>query len=114
MKRIYFAYPYSSDPLERTKEICDLVRSLLEVRKDVVPLIPHIMFDALYDYPTGYDHAFMLGWELEVIESADYICLPPVPEGVPGGCGRFWERAFAFRVGTPEVDWDYLMDGGEI
>lgn len=113
-KRIYFAYPYSDDPVERTEEIKQRIRELVEIRKDVVPLIPHLMFDELFDHPGGYMLMFIGPWEFEVIADADYICLPPLITPCERQCGTVWERVFAGWIGTPEVEWDYLLAGGEI
>jgi len=113
MKMIYFAYPYSSDPDLRSREIQDLIHKLVEIRKDIVPLVPHYMFDALYDFPTGYGCTFMLGWELEILTRVDYICIVPSPERVVSG-GIYWEKEFCRWYGTPEIDWEYLLDGGDI
>lgn len=110
-KLIYFAYPYSSDPLERTEEIKKLVRAVVDVRKDIVPIVPHVTFDALFDYPTGYSHFFIGRWELEIISRCDYICFAPTDIK---SLGCVWEREFAIWADTPIVDYAHLLEGGEI
>ena len=115
MKRIYFAFPYSSSPLERTAEVVALVRGLLKVRQDFLPFVPHVMFDSLLGHPEGYEHTYVLEWEFEIIGLiCDYICFPPVPDGVPVSVGCLWERHFALWMGVPVLEWDYLLEGGEI
>lgn len=117
-KLIYFAYPYSDGPKVRTEELKGLIQGLCEVRTDIVPLVPHTMFDAIWDYPDGYSNHFIdlkMGvWEFEIIARADYICFPPVQTPCVRLCGVVWESMFAMWHGTPEVKWEHLLDGGRI
>jgi len=112
--RIYFAYPYSDDPLKRTREIKLLIQGLVNIRKDIAPLIPHLMFDELFDHPDGYTLMFIGPWEFEVIKDADYICFPTPMTPALRQCGTIWEKVFAIWYGTPAIEWEYLLDGGEI
>ena len=117
-KIIYFAYPYSDNPLERTEEIKEYIRDLCKVRTDIVPIVPHTTFDAIWDYPSGYSNHFIdlnMGvWEFEIIARADYICFPPPKTPAKRLCGVVWEGVFAKWFGTPMVDWFYLIEEGEI
>ena len=112
-KLIYFAYPYSSDPEVRTEEIRQLILGLIEVRKDIVPIVPHFTIDAIFKFPKGYSHFFVTWWELEIIANVHYICFPPPPPDIKSA-GCIWEKFFAKWFGTPEIGWDYLLAGGEI
>ena len=110
MKLIYFAYPYSDDPAKRTAEITKIVQDLLAIRKDVVPFVPHLVFDALLGTPAGYSNLYVLGWELEIISRCDAICFPTPPTPAESvGCA--WELAFSKFVGVPEVEYDALLEG---
>ena len=51
MRLIYFGYPYTDGPVKRTAEITKLVQDLLAVRKDIIPIVPHLAFDAILGYP---------------------------------------------------------------
>lgn len=116
-KLIYFAYPYSADPSEMTRQIKQLVTEMIENRAaklgfyDIVPLVPHCAFDALYDYPTGYECTFMLQWEYEILTRCDYICLPPTEVK---STGRIWETEFCNWWGVSLVDFEKLWEGGKI
>lgn len=112
-KKIYFAYPYTSDPIERTKEVKKKIQELIKVRKDIVPFVPHLMFDELLDLPAGYDCQFVLGWEYEVIASMDYFYVIPHPKEI-ATAGIYWESEFARRVDVPRVSWIHLMTGGKV
>ena len=115
---VYFAYPYTQDPEKCTKEIKTLVTELITERAgilgvyDVVPIVPHVTFDSLFDYPSGYGHIFMLGWEFYVIDRmCDLICFAPT-ERVSSGVS--WEHEFAKYVDTSELGYALLRAGEPI
>jgi len=56
MKVGYFSYPYSRNPKATTKEIKRIVRKVKEIHPNIVALIPHLVWDELYDLPQGYTH----------------------------------------------------------
>ena len=98
MKLVYFSYPYSDDPLKRTEEIKRIVREILEDHSDWIPLIPHFIFDALYDFPKGYLKEAIMEWrvavkELEIISRCDILVYS---EGlILRSTGMAWEWSFA-------------------
>lgn len=115
MKVIYFAYPYSDNPKKRSEEIKKLIQKLLEVRSDIVPLVPHYIFDALYDFPDGYTHEEFGEMELELISRCDALCpVPPVTPRHAISKGVRWETAFVrwlrhHSVDVEIVEWKDLM-----
>ena len=111
MLLVYFGYPYTDDPVKRTAEITKLVQDLLAVRKDIIPIVPHLAFDAILGYPEGYSNAYVLEWELEVISRVDAVCFPPPQSPAKSLCGVLWEAAFARWLGVPEVEYDALLEG---
>lgn len=98
MKLVYFSYPYSDAPEKRTKEIKMIVREILEDHSDWIPLIPHFIFDAIYDFPKGYSRKAVTEWkvavkELEIIFRCDIIVYS---EGlIFKSHGMAWEWSFA-------------------
>jgi hypothetical protein len=112
MKLIYFAYPYSDDPLRRTAELKSLLVRLIAARKDIVPFAPHFAFDAIMGYPKGYSNLYVLDWELVIISRCDAICFPaPLTPAESQGCA--WERAFSRFIGIPEVEYEALLANEE-
>ena len=117
MHIIYFGYPYTHNPKLMTEEIKTLVVSLLDHRAkvrdefDIVPIVPHIAFDGLYDYPEGYSNFFMLGWEFEIISVARGICFPET-DIMSYGCA--WELQFAKWFGVDIFNYNKLYEGLDI
>jgi len=109
VKLIYMGYPYTDDPEGRTAEIKKLVQDLLAVRTDIIPFVPHLAFDAIFGFPEGYSHLYVLEWELEVILRCDAVCFPPLQSPTKSLCGVLWERAFARWLGKPEVEYETLL-----
>jgi len=108
MKLAYFSYPYSDNPRKRTEEIKKIVRKILERHKDIVPLIPHLVFDALYDYPKGYTHPEFSDMELELISRVDLFVYDP--KDALRSRGVRWELAYAKRCrGVKIITYDELM-----
>jgi len=98
VKLVYFSYPYTDDPQKRVEEIRKLVLIILKKHSDWVPLVPHFVLDALYDYPTGYKKEAILEWEFAVKELAlIYYCDVFVySEGlITESRGMVWEWSFA-------------------
>jgi len=93
MKLAYFSYPYSDNPRKRTEEIKQKVRQILKLHSDIVPLIPHLIFDALYDFPAGYSHPEFSIMEIELISRCDIFCYNP--EHLEISRGVRWEYSFA-------------------
>jgi len=93
LKFVYFSYPYSDNPRQRTEEIKRKVREILQKRKDLVPLIPQLIFDALYDFSEGYTHPEFSIMEFELISRCDLFVYDP--EHLEFSRGVRWEFAFA-------------------
>jgi len=96
LKLVYFAFPYTEDPINCCKEIQTKVQHILDVSEDIVPLVPHFMFDALYDFPHGNTHVEFLEYEVELISRCDIFCYDPERVSV----GVAWELAIAKKFGV--------------
>jgi len=112
MKMVYFSYPYTEDPKGNTERIKSIVREILDHRKDILPIIPHLTFDSLFGYPVGYDHDLgygILRMEYEIISRCDLLAYDPrnISTGV------MWEIAFAKWIGKEILTFDHLRDQNE-
>jgi hypothetical protein len=114
LKVIYVGYPYTDDPKKRAEEIRMLIEDLVEVRQDIIPIVPHLAFDAIWLFPEGYDKQFVLVWELEVIAHCGGVCFPEPLSPAKQICGVLWERAFAKWLKLPEYDYYELLEGKEL
>lgn len=110
MRLVYVGYPYTDDPVKRTAEVKLLVQALLAVRHDIIPFVPHLAFDMIFNLPEGYSNFYVLEWELEVISRCDAVCFPDPVTPAKSLCGVLWERAFSRWSGVPEVEYDALLD----
>lgn len=100
MKLVYFSYPYSSNPRQRTKEVAKLVHKILKKHQSFVPIVPHFVFDALFGFPSeGYKKAFYaIGpMEYEIISRCDLFVYSPNHLSA----GVYWELCFARWKGIP-------------
>ena len=86
---------------------------LIAKRKDIIPFVPHVMFDAILGTPEGYSNSFVLEWELYIIDRCDGICLPTPMTPCDRPCGTLWERAYTRHAGKPVYDYDELLEGKE-
>ena len=108
MKIVYFSYPYTDNPKDRTEEIKTFVKLLLENQKGFVPIIPHLVFDALYNFPEGYTHPEFSVMEYELMSRCDIVAYDPneVSAGVR------WEVAFAEWMGKRIITFEELIHNG--
>lgn len=108
LKLVYFSFPYSDNPKGRTEEIKIFVQLVLAKHKNIVPIIPHLMFDSIYNFPEGYTHPEFSLFEFEVISRCDVLTYDPnhVSSGVR------WEIAFAQWMGKKIVTFEELMENG--
>ena len=119
-KLVYISYPYSDDPLKRSEEVKALAQTLAERRPDIIPIIPHFVFDAWWDFPEGYTHPEFGEQELEVIFNCAAITSPPpMSDHKSLGGGVRWENAFARWLqnhGHPIkiIGWNELLRGEKI
>lgn len=114
MKLYYFAYPYSNAPKENSLKVGEIVKKILEHRKDIVPLVPHFTFDAMYDFPSGYSHPEMAHWEVEIISRCDAVVYDPeVCKGKYTG-GVIWEVALAQKLGLPIWTYDEIRQSMDV
>lgn len=105
---MYFSYPYSSNPILRTKEVAKLVHKVLKKHEDFVPIVPHFVFDALFDFPAeGYKEAFAsIGpMEFEVISRCDLFVYSPKHLSA----GVYWELCFARWKKIPVETYEELI-----
>ena len=104
---VYVSYPYSENPTETTRQIQLWAQKILKRFDDLVLLIPHFTFDAVWDYPNGYTHPEMAVQELELIKRMDIFVYDPkrVSAGVR------WEIAYAEHIGVPILTMEELENG---
>ena len=104
---VYVSYPYSEDRFKTTDEVKAWAQKVLKRFDDLVLLIPHFVFDAVWDYPEGYSHPEMTVQELKLIKQMDIFVYNPkrVSAGVR------WEKAYAEHIGVPILTMEELENG---
>lgn len=107
MKLYYFAYPYSCNPQETTKQVQRLVLEILKKRRDILPIIPHFAFASIYGYPKGYTLNCIRDWEFEIIKRCDALVHDPNLESV----GVKWEITIARALGKPVYTYQEVLEG---
>lgn len=104
---VYVSYPYSEDPVRTTKEIQEIAQRILAKWDDLILLIPHFVFDAIWDFPQGYTHPEISTLELELISRVDIFAY----DSKKVSTGVRWELAFARHSGVPIITLDELENG---
>lgn len=104
---VYMSYPYTEDPRKTSEEVKGCAQILLDSTNDLVLLIPHFIFDAIWDFPPGYTHPEIALLELALIAKIDIFAYDPgrISSGVR------WEKAFAEYMGIPILTFDELLRG---
>ena len=104
---VYVSYPYSEDPVGTSEEIQAWAQRIQKRFDDLVLLIPHFVFDAVWDFPEGYTRPEMAVQELELIKRMDIFVYDPkrVSAGVR------WEMAYAEHIGVPILTMEELEKG---
>ena len=104
---VYVSYPYSEDPVKTTAEVSAWARSMLEKFNDLVLLVPHLVFDFVWDLSAGYTHPEIAIQELELIKRVDIFVYNPkrISSGVR------WEMAYAEHIGVPILTMEELSNG---
>jgi len=105
MMLVYFSYPYSDNPRQRTEEIKKIVKEVIRANPDICPIVPHLSFDGLLGYPEGMSEPQILVWEIEAISRCDALAYDP--EYV--STGVMWEIAFAKWMGKKILTFRELM-----
>ncbi|MEM3692450.1 MAG: hypothetical protein QXI39_00295 [Candidatus Bathyarchaeia archaeon] len=92
----YISYPYSKNPERCTEEVKRLTRKLIATNQEIVPIVPHIAFDRLFEH-TRQDpdtiKIFMM--ELEAISRCDLL----IYSSRNLSYGVLWELAIAKWLG---------------
>ena len=104
---VYVSYPYSEDPVGTSEEIQAWAQRIQKRFDDLVLLIPHFIFDAVWNYAEGYTHPEIAVQELELIKRMDIFVYDPkrVSTGVR------WEKAYAEHIGVPILTMEELENG---
>ena len=104
---VYVSYPYSEDRFKTTDEVKVWAQKVLKRFDDLVLLIPHFVFDAVWEFPNGYTHPEMAVQELELIKRIDVFVYNPkrISAGVR------WEMAYAEHIGVPILTMEELENG---
>lgn len=107
MYLVYVSYPYSDNPKYRTQCVKAWSQTLLKWNDDLVLIVPHFVFDAIWDYPPGYSHPEIGVQELEIISRCDIFTYDPneISTGVR------WEMCFAEWFGIPIIPLKELNNG---
>ena len=106
MKIVYFSFPYTSNPKKNTEKVKSLARAFYSKHEDVILLIPHLVFDAVYNFPCGYALSpTILIKEIILIEKSDVFmyCKSAL------SCGVLWELAIAKRLGKEIWIYEEMM-----
>jgi hypothetical protein len=122
---IYCSYPYSEDPERTTKEInaiCKEIYNLAHARdNDLLLMIPHNIFDAVFDKPAGYNwtqkdacvsrtfnaNFWMPMCELTLITRCDAFAYEPTRISP----GVLWEKTYAELIQKPIYTYAELKAG---
>lgn len=108
---VYCSYPYTKDPKGTTAEINKKCKEIYEATipngNDLILLIPHNVFDHVYDFPVGDSNSWMSILELGLIERCDIFAFDPA--NVSTGC--HWEKTFAELIGKPITTYAELKEG---
>lgn len=101
----YLAYPYSADPKRYTQEIFEIavkIISKFQLNKEIVPVVPHLMFDPFHHHVAD---ELILEWELETISRCDIfvVCSDKLSPGM------MWELAYAQRLGKPIYELEEIL-----
>ena len=108
---IYCSYPYSDDPTKRTGLINAICRGIYRTAhakdNDLILLIPHNVFDRVFDFPVGNSNRWMCLCELTLIERCDAFAYDP-EEMSPG---VIWEKTFAEMIGKPIFTYEEIKGG---
>ena len=104
---VYVSYPYSENPVGTSEEIQAWAQRIQKRFDDLVLLIPHFIFDAVWNYAEGYTHPEIAVQELELIKRMDIFVYDPkrVSAGVR------WEMAYAEHIGVPILTMEELENG---
>ena len=104
---VYVSYPYSEDSTGTSEEIQAWAQKILKKFDDLVLLIPHFVFDAVWEFPNGYTHPEMAVQELELIKRIDVFVYNPkrISAGVR------WEMAYAEHIGVPILTMEEIEYG---
>lgn len=108
---IYCCFPYTEDPALRTEQINKIARDIYETTlpngNDLILLIPHNVFDRVFDFPIGNSNAWMLQCEYNLIAKCDAVAYHPkfVSTGVT------WELEFAKAIEKPIFTYEQLKAG---
>ncbi|MCD6421881.1 hypothetical protein J7L13_00845 [bacterium] len=106
LKLVYFSFPYSENPRGTAKEVALHASDIYSFREDIILLIPHFVFDIIYDFPPGESHPEILVKEFELISRCDAVCY--VPDRISTGVQ--WELAFARWLGIPVYTVEQLIN----
>jgi hypothetical protein len=104
---VYCSYPYSDGPITRTEEMKALSQKIYEQTNDLILIIPHLVFDALYDFPPGYTHPEIALAELAIIARCDIFAYDPQNVSI----GVNWEKSFAELIQKPVITFEDLLYG---
>jgi len=117
-KVYYFSFPYSREPTEFTIKVAERVKRILKARKDIVPIVPHYVFDLLLGkqmrigsflmitLPEGYSNPETADWEIELISRCDALVYEPKMMRSDGWSGVIWEVAIAKKLGVSVYTYD--------
>lgn len=108
---IYCSYPYSEDPEKTTQAINAICRDIYYTAhardNDLLLMIPHNIFDSVFDLPIGDSNYWMPLCELTLIERCDAFAYDPLRMSA----GVVWEKAYAEKIGKPIYTYDQLRAG---
>ena len=102
---VYLSYPYSESPVKLTEEGKVYVRELYNNVRNIVILLPHLVFDAVWDFPSGYKYEEVAFQEINLIGRCDALIWV---EGKVSH-GVIWEKAIARRFGVPVYEYSEFM-----
>ncbi len=114
MKRqylVYCSFPYSDDPERRTEQINSTCKEVYQAAhakdNDLILLIPHNIFDRVFNFPVGNSNEWMCPCELTLIDICDAVAYDPCFSSP----GVVWEKAYACHVGKPLLTYEELKAG---
>lgn len=96
VKIAYLSYPFSDDPIKRTKEVRKLATQIAVKELGVFPIAPHLAFDFMAREEVNERIQMkILESELSMIKRCDMLIIGHNPQSV----GMRWETAYAKMEG---------------
>jgi len=107
----YLGYSYTRDPRGTAAEVKELAKKILVARDDIILVVPHFTFDAIWDFPVGNSHPELSRLEVELINRVDMFIYEP--EDLRHSPGTRWEKSVAETLKKPVFTVNEVIEGAK-